>query len=354
MDIENLIDIFSAEVIKNRPDLSDFSQGSVLYTLARGVALAVNELYQEIELLRDNSLLVNDTIDESLLTSISPALARITGKVARGDVLIGNLDSVSITLPVNTVLTDPVTSTQYFTTASITINSITESRVEVQAADFGVNHNLPAGRNLINVDYPRLIFTVGEYRQIDNTIVGGLAGGVDPESNVELIKRARERLLSQRVTQRQQLIDFLLTQGVVGVNISSVSLETLRGGLLIVWVTSSSLLTYTNLTSLNNLIQPYLPVGIYSEVKQIVNVPITIRIQTFEETNLVVDKLISDLVTQYVEGLSPGASLLPASIRNLVSERTGIVGRVLEPREPITLNTNQRFQVLAVEVINAT
>lgn len=348
MDVENLVDIFSAEILRNRADLKDFSKGSVLYTLARAVALTVNEVYAEIKDLSNSSLLFSDNLNEDLILSLFPNLTRREGTLASGFVLVTNLDSSIVSLPINTPLTDPVSSNQYITTQNATIDNISETQVSIVAIDKGAQYNIASGRRLINVNYPRLIFTTGKYREIDNTIVGDIIGGTSDESLSEFQTRLQNRLLNSRVNSQQLVIDYLLSQE----NITNVSIENLRGGLVLIWVSSTTVLYSNDLLTLNNNIKQYLPIGIYSEIRQLINIPVSIRLQLFESSSVLLDKLIVELITNYINELPPSSSLLISNLRNLISERVGIIPKILEPTNSLTLTNFQKFQVTSVEIIN--
>jgi len=348
MDIENLVDIFSAEVIKNRPDLRDFSKGSVLYTLARGIALTVNEVYAELEILKQSSTFFSNELNEDLIKSINPTLIRQKGSVASGYVLANNLDNFRVNLPINTPLTDPITTNQYVTTQAVTVDNITETQIPVAAIDKGIEYNIPAGRRLVNVDYPRIIFTTGKYREIDNSIVGDIIGGSSDESIEDFQNRAYDRLFNVRITNKQLLVNYLLSKDLI----NNVSIETLRGGLIVVWITSSKIYTDNELQALNEEIKEYLPLGVISEIRQLSLVPISVRVQLFEESNLDLDRLIITLVKNYIDNLPINSTLTVSNIRNIIIDRTGIVPKILEPVNNITLTNSQKFQATSVEIIN--
>lgn len=349
MEIENLIDIFSAQVVSNKSELNDFSKGSVLYTIARAVALTVNEVYQEIETLKESSLLIGNNTDINLLKSISPSLDFRLGTKSKGYVLVTNLDESSLTIEKNTPLTDPISTNQFFTTETKTVDNISETQIEIEAGDIGADYNLLAGKTLINVNLPRLIFTVGKYRELDGTIKGDLTGGSPSETVSQLQQRVKDKLLNLRVTGRQALIDYLLSIE----NIKKVDLETLRGGLVNIWINSTIIYSDAELTQLNDSLQDYLPVGVMSNVKQLITKSLNVRLQVFEQTNYTVDILIESIVKDYIHNILPNNQLSRATLRNLISERTGIVVKILEPLDDVLLGYSEKFDVLSVEVLNA-
>jgi hypothetical protein len=355
MDVENLIDIFKVEVLKNRPNLNDFTKGSVLYTLARSIGVVVNEVYVEIEKLRKASILLDssESLDEELLKSISPSLEKTNGKTATGYVLISNLDSNIVTLPVNTVLTDPISLSQYITTTIITISSLLEVQVPIVSVGVGEEYNIPAGRNLINVSYPRLVFTVGEYRDLDNTVVGDITGGESEETKEDYYTRIKNTLFSQRITQKQVLIDYLVSHETY--DIDSVTLETIAGGLLLVWINSPTT-TYTvvELDQINSEIQDFIPVGVISQVLQLTKRPISVNIQVFEETTEVIDEAIKNVVRKYVDSINPSGSFSTIALRNLISVELGIVVKILLPTSNIDLSQTEKLQLTSTEIINVT
>lgn len=349
MNIDNLIDIFRVEVLKVRPELNDFYQGSILYTLARAVAMTANEVYTEVEKLKDSSLFIDSTVvNEELLVSINSSLARLNGSPAYGYVLVSNIDSNSVTLPPYTILTDPVSSLQFMTVESKDINSLAEVQVPILATINNTQSNLPAGRNLININYPRLIFTIGKYREVDNTFKGGLVGGVSAENNLEYYKRIKDRLLNLRLTQTQVLYDFVLSQ----TEISHVYIELLTGGLVIIWVKSSDLLTSSRLTELNNMVKEYLPIGTYSSTKQLFDKYLNLTIQVYDQTNLVLDQYIKSIVIDYVNNLKPSDTLSLTSLRNLIVSKTGLIVKIINPITDVSLANNETFSINNLEILN--
>lgn len=349
MDIDNLIDIFKVEVLKLKPELNDFNQGSVLYTLARAAAATVNEVYIEIEKLKESSLFIDSAVvNENLLSSINVNLSKLPGSPATGYVLISNIDSITITVPAYTVLTDPISLNQYLIKEDVYINSLTEVQAPVVSLSNNVTANIPAGRNLINVDFPKLVFSVGTYRNIDNTLYGDLTGAVSEENNLDYYNRIKERLLNLRLTQKQVLYDYLLSES----DITNVYIETLTGGLIIVWVNSNNLLTTTRLTELNTSIEDYLPIGTYSTVKQLLSKSINITIQVFEETNLTIDNYIKDIARVYIDSLKPSDTLSLVSLRNLIVVKTGLIVKIINPSSDVSLANNEIFTINSLEILN--
>lgn len=348
--IDNLADIFRSEVLSNRQDLNDFTVGSVLYTLSRAVAASVNEVYTELDNLTNKGLILDRNIDDEVLTSLAPSLSRTEGTVASGSVLASNVGTSAVTLPPGTSLIDPVTELQFNITGTedVTLNPLIETAIPVLASDIGVDYNLPAGRNLINVSFPRVSFTVGNFRDVDNTPKGSFSGGSSDEADEDYFERIKNKLLYDRVGQKQALLSFLLEQD----SINSAFTELLAGGFLTIWISSSVTFTSTELTNLNTLVQDYIPIGTYSQIKQLVARSVTIRLFSFQEINLTTENLIIELVTNYVDTLAIGTVLSPSAIQNLVSERTGIVMKVLAPLEEVTLEEGEKFTVSKVEVTN--
>lgn len=351
MNIENLTDIFQSNVVSNRPDLSDFNQGSVLYTLARAVAATSLEVYNELDNLKSSGLILDANLSDEVVTSLNESLGRVQGSTATGYVLASNLNSIDRVLEVDTILTDPVSLTQYriASETSITVSPLIEKKVAIVAAEVGNDYNLPAGRTLISPNFPRISFIVGAYRDIDDTPKGSLTGGVSIEDDETYFTRIKTRLLNDRVGQRQALINQLESQDAV----ISAEVENLRGGLSRIWVTSATTLTATQLDTLNESIQTYVPVGIYTEVKQRSEIFITVRLHSYEEINLTIENFIISLVTDYIEALNT-VTLTTAAIRNLISDRTGIVMKVVDPLGTVTLNEGETFKVNKVEVTYAT
>lgn len=351
MTVNNLGNIFISEVLRNRPDLNDFTKGSVLYTLSRAVAATANEVYLEVQNLQSRGLLLDENIDEDLLTNISPALSKQPGTLAKGSVLVSNLSNTNIFLPTGTALIEPINGIQFNTTEDITANTLAELSVPVVAAADGTIYNLSAGTSLINANYTQLLFVVGNTRSSDNTAIGDLSGGTAIESQEIYLTRLRNSLLNQRVSQQQALINYLVAKD----NILSANIVVLAGGLVTIWVESSSTLTIQELAALNTEIEEFIPIGTYSQVKQFTLKPISVRLFSFETINLVTENIIIELVENYLTQIPIGGSVSPTAIRNLISERTGILLKVITPTEVTTLLDGEKIVSNGVEItIDAT
>lgn len=348
MNINVLSEIFKAEIIKNRPELNDFSVGSVIYTVGRAISATVLEVYNDLESLRRKGLLYDDNISSELISSVSPSLSQNSGTKANGYVLVNSLSSESITLKTESILTHPVSSKQYKVTEIDTIiNPIVEYRLGIEALEVGKEYNLPAGTSLISIEYPRLIFTVGSSRSINYSPIGDIVGGTNKESNVEYTERVKESLLNNRVTQQQALVNYLVLEYP---DITSVKVQTISNGLVTIWLTAKVNYTNIQLEQINNYIQVLLPIGVYSQVKQLLNKIVNIKLIVYEELSSVLLSFIKQLITNYVENRAGGVVSVNA-IRNLISDRTGIIVRVVEPIETIEAEPNEKLTVGTVEVL---
>jgi len=349
VNINLLTEIFKAEVIKNKPELNDFSTGSVVYTLGRAVSATVLEVYNDIEILRNSGLLFSDNISTELVSSISPALIRGQGTKAKGYLLVNSLTSSNITITPGSIITHPRTLKQYkiIETENTIITPIVEFRLEVEALEIGLESNLPAGTNLISIEYPRIVFIVGSTRDINYKPVGDITGGTSIESIESYRQRIENSLLNNRVTQKQVLINNLALQYP---DITHISIQTIANGLITIWINSPIIYTSNQLNIMNNNIQEFLPIGVYSQVKQQIHRIVSVRLLVYEELSNSLISFIQQLVTNYINNKA-GRFVSVNAIRNLISDRTGIIVRVLSPTETIEITENDKLIAGTVEVL---
>ena len=356
MNIETLQSLFRAEVQKVRPDLNSFNNGSVLYTLGRAVAATSLEAYKEIDRLKSSTYIFSDDFDTvNILGSISSDLKLDTGSLAGGNVLVNNISPNAVELKTNAVLTDSE-SRQQFIIKSITslINPLIETVIQVESISKSFSANLPAGRSLISLDYPMLDFIVGSYRssnQNSTRIIGGLTGGVNPETILEYRARVLNLLLNQRVGGKQVIITTIKN---LYPEIKLVEVVNNIAGLVTVWISSSTIYTDNELIAINASIQSIIPPGVYTEVKQLTYIPVDIRLYSYDAVNPTIERRVQLVLTNYVDNISFLGVLSLNTIKNLVTNNTGIIVKVLEPLEDITLERGQKFKLNKAEVLSET
>jgi hypothetical protein len=356
MNIETLQSLFRAEVQKVRPDLNSFNNGSVLYTLGRAIAVTTLEAYKEIDRLKSSTYIFSDDFDTvNVLGNINTELRLDTGSLANGSVLVNNISPNAVELKTNAILTDSESRQQFIVKSpTSSISPLIEAVVQVESISKSFNANLPAGRALFSVDYPRLDFIVGSYRssnQNSTRVIGGLTGGVSPETILDYRARVLNLLLNQRVGGKQVIITTIKR---LNPDINLVEVVNNIAGLFTVWVSSITSTTYTDeqLSVINETIQPIIPPGVYSEVKQLSYLPIDIRLYSYDTVNPAIERRVQQVLTNYVDNIPFLGVLSLDTIKNLVTNSTGIIVKVLEPLEDITLERGQKFKLNKAEVLS--
>lgn len=357
MNIETLQSLFRSEVQKVRPDLNSFNNGSVLYTLGRAVAATTLEAYKEIDRLKSSTYLFSDDFDTiNILGNINTELRLDTGSLASGNVLVNNISPNVVELKSNAILTDSESRQQFIVKSpTSSISPLVESVIQVESISKSFKANLPAGRVLFSADYPRLDFIVGSYRssnQNSTRIVGGLTGGINPETTLEYRSKVLNQLLNQRVGGKQVIVTTIKE---LNPDINLVEVINNIAGLITVWISNFNL-TYTDtqLANINEAIQPVIPPGVYSEVKQLTYINIDIRLYSYDSINPTIERRVQQVLSEYINNISFLGVLSLNTVKNLVTNSTGIIVRVLEPLEDITLDRGQKFKLNKAEVLSET
>jgi hypothetical protein len=290
--IEEISKEIFQSLLEQNTQLSDISSGSVLSAVTRSFSGSL--LNQELLL---NSLAESFYLNTSKGTDLDLraadyALTRKPGSFSTGSVLaISLIDTV--TIPLNTILTEPFTGLQWTTeTNSAPVNTTSESSIQIKSLAYGSDNNLLAGTKLITPLFPGVVFLVGTHRTTAREICGDLTGGKDIETDEQLRSRIINSIINSRGTTENALKSAVLTDQAV----SWVSIKTPIPGFIQVWVDSPSLLLTPDIQRLEQIVNSVKPVGISFSVQQVTRLiqDINIFIRPASSANLqeLSDKLI--------------------------------------------------------------
>lgn len=351
MDTQTAQKLIIASIAKEAPRINDFSQGSVAYTLTRGIAGAVSEVYKRLDSLEANYLIGSSSGD--YLTNISNSLGyeRQLGTKSTGYVLVNNQTVRTAVIPARLVLTEPESGLQLIaeTSTNTSINPFLEARIPVTALKATFEANFPAGTELIAGAIPDLNFTVGSYRTSAGKICGDLTGGTNLESDAELRERITRGISNVGFNTDISIENYLLLQG----DITTVKVQTIKGGAITVWVGSEAQLTSQRLNELNLLLEDNKPAGVLSEVRQLNYIPIYFKVKVYDSQTSNVDQLrvIKENLDIYVKSLNLNEPLILGQALGYLTSRLNYPLEFLAPTvDQYIEQTGQIFRVGEVEV----
>jgi hypothetical protein len=263
--IEEVQKVFFEALVYNSSPLTDFSEGSVTYTIARSFA-AVHQSLENHLLESQQAFYLSSAegADLDLLVE-NDGLQRILGYPASGSVLITPTTD-SYTLQPNTILTEPNTLLQFITLNSspLQLTSFIDNRVTVSSTTTGIAGNLPAGTRLFIQDTIPISAIVGTHRHPSGEYCTPLSGGREEESDLLL----RLRAIKYRRASRGTTITAIQTELQSDPDIEWVSVMSPVPGLIRVWVDSSVDLSAAYLKTLSLKVDQAKPAGIVSVVQQ--------------------------------------------------------------------------------------
>lgn len=331
----------------------DPNPSSPFYVLAR----ANSTIIQDLEL-RFASLISSYsplTASGSYLDNIISysSIVRLKPSFAEGIVTILPTTN-TVTLPINTILTDLVSGTQFSTTESVITSTALNTIVTVSALSFGSESNLSAGTLLFNSELlsiePSLKFYVGEINS-DKSFTNGFSGGSDLESDSSLLARYLNFLNSNSNPYSIYSIRGVL-QSYSGVSKSYA--KTTIPGILEVWVDFVNPYSKTEVDSLKSFLEPYIPAGIVVSVSKVSSIGVTLsmKVTPFNSSDNIssVNTEIINMVNTIVDLLDVGETL---RIQPLQAALSGIVVQscvITEPTLDIKVNPNEVIVVSSINV----
>jgi hypothetical protein len=297
----------------------DTDPGSVVYTLARGVAAVA--VSQDLKLQQLNASLTTavgtqlDAIGESF------GVSRLQETYAQGYVLAiisAESNLTSYTLTGKTTLVDFSNGNQYVVVVSdATVYSNTEVRLLVKALLSGSASNVPAGTKLFCLERPEIQFVVGSTHL--SGYLGDLTGGRDTESDSTYRQRVGQYLASTNTGSKQELTLKLQQYPLV----TKAFVKTVAGGYVELWVDSLDLLTPSQLQELKTYISPFVAAGVVPILGQVTQrrLNLTLIVEPFRGLNAdlsVLTENINTLVGTIIGALSVGETFYTEAIVNAV------------------------------------
>jgi uncharacterized phage protein gp47/JayE len=327
MDIDELQNLFFGALLKYNSPLTDFRQGSAVYTIARAAAVVANTQTNLLDEFKNNSSL--DSAKGQYLDDLASSylLSRKVGSFTQGYVLANNYGAKK-TIQANTVLTNPDNGYQYIVTSSTVVNSIVETKVPIKATSKGKKYNLKAGTMLVSTKNDEVSYRVGSYRDLNSNIGGDLSSGTDTETDTEFRYRLRNFLLFSKSTNSRALSQELYKFDYI----KWIGFQVPIPGFLTVWVEADIPLQNAHIEILSKVVEEHRAAGILTTVVQasIKKVDFTIKA---ENTTA---QIISTLLSDYLNTLEVEAPLSIASLEAYIKNNTEAVYlKIIEPSENI-------------------
>lgn len=309
MEINEIQNKIHKELTKQASSLSNFNTGSVLYTLTRAIAAGIYEMDYYYRNYQNNFNLL--TAENTFLDNIAASfnLSRKPGILAKGNVLAFNLLN-NTSIPVDTLLTDPISKNEYYTTSNASVSSLLETRISVEAASVGSSFNLPAGSSLISSDFPNTLFYVADYRSSSGLFCGGIFGGQDSEDDSSFRQRIVDSLYSPNFGTTKS-ISFLLDDNPL---IDDYFFSVLFPNVVDVWLFTSSEMSESQITELANTLSYLAPLGISIKPFRAIPLPIDISLSTAQTLS---PFIVSDIKLSLNNFLRSSLLNPPVSVNNI-------------------------------------
>lgn len=350
MDIQKLHKIIIEGVSANTALLTDFLPGSINYTVTRGLAGALLDIYQKIEELEPNFFLTTaegESLDK-LGNSIN--ITRIKGNSGVGYVLAQNTDIKNIIIPTRLVLTNPNTLKQYIVTEDKNINiaSYSEERIKIESVENNSDSNIEAGTMLISAQFPTINFIIGSYRSSSGQITGSIKDGISAEPDLIYRQRIIDTLL--KPTNNYFFIKQLLIN--LG-DINNVLFFTTEAGKVDIWLEPKTNINTIRLAEIQNILDFELPLGIVSTAKILIKNQLNFKVKVYD-FSLEKSRLdnLKDSIILYLRNLDYRSSLIIKELEDYLKIKTNLVLEVIAPLDKIILFTEgETFTFNSLEVV---
>jgi uncharacterized phage protein gp47/JayE len=291
----------------------DSSQGSVVYTLSRGAAALATAQDLRLESI-EKSYLTAATGEQLDNIGRSFELPRLQPSVATGSVLVISLGD-AVVLPEGTRLVELTTGLEFITvnTTQVSINTLVETQIDLNALQIGSSSNLPAGTRLFSLTIPGVRFIVGQTRTTQYN--GDLVGGSDLESDESYRSRIGLWLSSRSSASSSELLLKLLEKD----QVDRAFVKTSVGGLVEIWVDSVSTLTNTEIDELRDSVIPFVAAGTVPVVIQANRIRLNFEliIEPFRGTAVNLQELtpqLNSIIRSVIDSLDVSAPLFKASL----------------------------------------
>jgi hypothetical protein len=299
--ITDLQNLFYGSLALNNSALSDQTEGSTLYTLAR----AFSALQADTDVrLRDatKAFFLSQAEGPDLDARVADyGLVRQPSTPASGYVLITPIDLLEIAP--QTVLTEPQSTLQFITLNPNPISAapLVETRVPVAAILGGSAGNLPAGTFLLYSSSIRVDCYVGTERKSTGEYCTPLSGGSNIETDFQLRIRAINYIQSRRGTTVGAIQSELLRDP----SIEWAYIRERLPGLIEIWVDSPVPLGELSLRAIRSTVDNLRPAGVLASVFQAnrLNIDIAVKlsvnaINSSELTNARVSSVVEAFLFQ--------------------------------------------------------
>jgi len=349
MEIELLQELFFNELINLNSPLTDFSQGSITYTLSRAAAVLAFDQFIQLDRIEKNFYINTASGDYLDRYGEFFDIKRKEGTTAKGYVLASNRGN-SITLPTGTVITSIDTTLQYVTTQSATLVAFIDTKIPVTALAQGDSYNLEEGKVLFSSIFPDVSFVVGAHR----TSSGKLCGYITNGSSLESDAGYRERLIAAINAPRFTSVSSLLTLLNKFPFVSGGQIQTILPGSFIVWVDSDKTLSSSQLGDLNYVFNLNKPAGVLCEVRQAIRIVQDFELKVLVSSGADYNKLFEQIKTRFVRLISSnlvGVEVNPQVLASQVARELNTQVIVSKPQSIIKLGLGEIIYAGGINII---
>lgn len=349
--IQEITNSFFRSLQVNNSPLSDFSEGSVIYTIARAQAA----IYQQLEsnLINSHAAFYLSTAEGTDLDTRASDfyIQRLDGSPASGSALFTPMLENYLLSP-NTLLIEPKSLLQYITlnTNSISLQADIDTRVPISSLDTGSICNLAAGTRIYVEAATNLRVIVGTHRHPTGEYCTPLSGGRDIESDLLLRMRAINSLRSRRGTTQLAIQTDLLTLS----DVEWVSVSSSLPGLITVWVDSSIQLSAQFLKTVAERVDEIKAAGLVSQVlqpsRQFVSISIKVQDSYYlDQTSY--SYTLRSLVQSYMYNLGVSSTFNPQQLQSYLSSQLSSTAISVEkPDTSISIAQNSVLRLSDLDI----
>lgn len=334
--------------------LTDTSQGSVLYTLSRAVsALAVE---QDNRLYEFASAYFVDSAVGSQLDDLAGnyGVRRKPSRAAQGYLLVTRSPTYPDTFSLlpNSTFTELNTGFQVITLNDevININSLTEQLVPVITSTTGFGSNLTEGTRLYLTNDVSIESVVGNHRTSAGEACGSLTGGRDQESDLELKIRLISFINSRRGTTEDSIRSVLESD----TNVEWIHFQTPQPGYVQVWVDSAIQLSLSALQTLRDSAESAKPAGVVLTVQQAARELIDLKLNLMLSASVDKDQVCSQVTEEcqaYIVGLPLAGVFNSVELQNILESISGVLSaEVISPETSFSAPEQTVLRIQKLEI----
>jgi len=336
--LEQIINSIKLELRNSNSSLANFNKFSNLYIIFRTIAKSILEVESFIE--SENSIKYINNLSGSDLDIKAREFGlsrKTTGIKAYGSVLYSS--NTTVTVPSNTVLTDPISKEQFIINQTLISNNV--EQVTNITAVTAKNIAIPAGRELYSSLYSNVSFTIGSSRDtINNEAIGDIIGGASAETDESLRRRILSRMSISYSSTNNGLISAILEEEAI--SIAFIKNNIPFTGYLSIFINSNNSVVRDRV---KRIIENNIAAGtnyfLYPIRTINIEVYLSIKVNTSVNLNEIEEKVLF-ILGDYIENIELGGVIKFNTMVGLVLNLNGILDvNFSSPLEDIQLEQDQ-------------